>query len=48
MNEEYMFVPDKCKECMNWNGEECLLLPVEEEICLENGGELFVEKEKGE
>lgn len=48
MNEEYMFVPEICKTCMNWTGEDCLLLPVEEEICLENDGEFFVEKEKGE
>ena len=49
MNRDYMFVSSICMECVNGNNfGECQLLPIEEEICLDNEGELFVEKEKEE
>ena len=46
---EYYEVPSICLECENGNSfGECQLLPIEEEICLENEGQLFVKKEKEE
>ena len=48
MNEEAFAIPSICLDCINWNGSECILMPAEEDACLSDGAELFVEKEEEE